>query len=96
MSKKYLISNEGNWYKANLHCHSTFSDGTMTPEEIKDAYMKKGYSIVAYSDHFSLTPHVELKSPDFLPITAHEPSSPNKTAWWNQTYHINFYSKKRR
>ena len=41
MSKKYLISNEGNWYKANLHCHSTFSDGTMTPEQIKEEYLSE-------------------------------------------------------
>lgn len=94
MSKKYLISNSGNWYKANLHCHTTCSDGTLTPEEIKKLYMEKGYSIVAYSDHWNLIPHPELKSDDFLPITAYEPSFPNKTPWWNRTYHINFYSKK--
>jgi len=43
--KKYLLPESGNFYKANLHCHSTFSDGKHTPEEIKKAYMDKGYSI---------------------------------------------------
>ena len=25
--KKYLLPNTGNYYKANLHCHTTLSDG---------------------------------------------------------------------
>ncbi len=87
MSKKYLISNTGNWYKANLHCHTTVSDGRFTPEEIKELYKSRGYSIVGYSDHFTLTPHIDLKDKDFLLITAHEPSFPHKTPWWNQTYY---------
>ena len=27
-------------YKANLHCHSTVSDGKLTPAELKDAYAR--------------------------------------------------------
>lgn len=38
--KKYLIPNEGKFYKANLHMHTTVSDGKMTPEEVKEEYMK--------------------------------------------------------
>ena len=33
--KKYLLPKEGNFYKANLHCHTTISDGRMTVEETK-------------------------------------------------------------
>ena len=95
MSKKYLISEKGNWYKANLHCHTTVSDGKLTPEQIKEEYKKRGYSIVAFSDHFSLTPHIDLKDKDFLPITAMEPGiGKEETPYWTQTYHLNFYSKK--
>ena len=36
--KKYLIPEEGKFYKANLHCHTTISDGKMTPEEVKAYY----------------------------------------------------------
>ena len=39
--KKYLISDKGRFFKANLHCHSTVSDGRLSPEEIKKAYMEK-------------------------------------------------------
>ena len=43
--KQYLLK-KGNWYKANLHCHTTVSDGRFSPEEIKKIYSEKGYSIV--------------------------------------------------
>ena len=33
--KHYLLPHGQNFYKANLHCHSTVSDGKLTPEEIK-------------------------------------------------------------
>ena len=34
--KKFLLPESGNYYKANLHCHSTYSDGRLTPEELKE------------------------------------------------------------
>ena len=37
--KKYLLPENGNFYKANLHCHTTVSDGNWTPEEVKKNYM---------------------------------------------------------
>lgn len=70
--KKYLLPKEGIFYKANLHCHSTFSDGQWTPEEIKERYKAKGYSIIAYTDHDIMVPHSELADEDFLPLTGIE------------------------
>lgn len=70
--KKYLISDKGRFFKANLHCHSTVSDGRLSPEEIKKAYMEKGYSIVAYTDHDVLIPHPELAEENFLPLNGFE------------------------
>lgn len=49
--KKYLLPKSGSFYKANLHCHSTVSDGKLTPEELKKIYKEKGYSVIAYTDH---------------------------------------------
>ena len=52
MDKKiYLLSKEGNFYKANLHSHTTFSDGTLTPEQSKEVYQKQGYSDQASVQH---------------------------------------------
>ena len=42
--KKYVLPAEGNWYRANMHCHTTVSDRHYSPEEIKEAYKKMGYS----------------------------------------------------
>ena len=70
--KKYLLPKDGNLYKANLHCHSTVSDGDFTPEEIKRRYMEKGYSIVAYTDHNALIAHPELRDENFLPLNGFE------------------------
>lgn len=69
---KHLISENGNFYKANLHCHSTYSDGKCTPEEIKKAYMDKGYSVVAYTDHNAYIPHPELSEEGFLALHGFE------------------------
>ena len=59
-------------YKANLHMHTTVSDGILTPEETKRIYLAHGYSIVAFTDHDRIVPHTELRDASFLPITACE------------------------
>jgi hypothetical protein len=96
MAKKYLFAEKGNWYKANLHSHSTVSDGVLTPEEAKAAYKAKGFQIYAYSDHQLLVPHPELKDENFLPITSVERNikdfrDPDNDE--RQTYHLNFFAK---
>ena len=83
--KKYLLPKGMNAYKANLHCHTTISDGDYTPEEIKKHYMDNGYSIVAYTDHEILLPHQDLADANFLPLNGYEyevlsPEKPNNPA----------------
>ena len=70
--KKYLLPQSGNFYKANLHCHTTVSDGALTPEEVKKVYQEKGYSIVAYTDHDVLISHSVLNDEDFLALNGFE------------------------
>lgn len=94
--KKYLIPDSGNFYKANLHCHSTVSDGKRTPQEIKTIYMAHGYSVVAFTDHDVLIPHPELASADFLPLNGFEAEvdAPGKREWaTKKTCHICFIAK---
>ena len=45
--KHYLLPDNGQFYKANLHCHTNCSDGRYTPEEIKKMYSETGYGVVA-------------------------------------------------
>ena len=40
MAIKVFISKDKKQFKANMHCHSTISDGKLTPEELKEAYKK--------------------------------------------------------
>ena len=70
--KKYLLPHSGKFYKANLHCHSTVSDGELTPEELKKIYKEQGYSILAYTDHDVLISHAELADENFLPLNGYE------------------------
>ncbi len=99
--KQYLLPKDGNFYKANLHAHSTVSDGRYTPEQIKELYRAKGYHIVAFSDHNTLVPHSELKSEAFLPLTATEIDLHIPVSKFTDTchgshiplYHINLFSK---
>ncbi len=70
--KKYLIPEEGRFYKANLHSHSTVSDGTLTPAQMKALYQSRGYSVLAFTDHELMVPHHELTDEGFLAITGFE------------------------
>ena len=94
--KKYLLPKEGNFYKSNLHTHTTVSDGALSPIEVKKLYKEKGYSVVAYTDHEIMVPHLDLNDDDFLAITSTEISiNKNRNCDFilTKTYHLNFYSK---
>ena len=94
--RKYLLPKDGNFYKANLHTHTTVSDGELTPLEVKNVYKSKGYNVVAYSDHEIMVPHPELDDDEFLSITSTEISineRRNCDFVFTKTYHLNFLSK---
>lgn len=96
MAKKHLLCAEGALYKANLHSHSTASDGLLTPAEMKAAYQAKGYSVVAYSDHNVVVPHVELTDENFVALTAIEVDISDyrdMTVRHRPSYHLNFFAK---
>lgn len=95
--KKYLLPQEGKFYKACMHLHTTVSDGQRTPEEVKAAYKAQGYSILAYTDHEVMVPHNELADDEFLPITSYEVSVNQGERplpfTYIKTYHLNLYAK---
>ena len=90
--KKYLIPNTGKFYKANLHSHTTCSDGKLTPEIAKAEYMKRGYSIVAFTDHEAFVTHNDLKDENFLPLNGFEFTIEEieKPFWRAKSTHIGF------
>lgn len=70
--KKHLLPQKGNFYKANMHCHSNWSDGTYSPAELKKLYKEQGYSVLAITDHEGLFYHSELDDENFLTIPSCE------------------------
>lgn len=90
-----ILLPETTGYKANLHCHSTDSDGTLTPEELKRLYQKNGYSILAYTDHLYMRDRTSLNDETFVALNGYE----NSVNQWgtekpyeDKCYHLNFYS----
>lgn len=95
--KHYLLPPDGQFYKANMHCHSVLSDGRLTVEQLKEIYKRHGYSIVAFTDHNLLFDHSDLNDDSFMAITGYEMDVmdiPGNRAW-NHTpcTHICFYAK---
>ena len=54
---KHLLPAVPRYFKANLHTHSTISDGKLTPEQVKELYRSKGYQILAITDHNIIADH---------------------------------------
>jgi len=46
-----LFEENTNWYKVNLHTHTTNSDGRKTPEGAAALYKEHGYDMLAITDH---------------------------------------------
>lgn len=99
ISKKVLLDSGKNFYKGNMHCHTTISDGNFTPEQIKELYKSNGYSFVAFTDHEVTVNHSDLDDDDFLAITSQEltikeihnvSTGENKKM---KVCHLNIYSK---
>lgn len=90
-----LLPLEGEFYKANLHSHTTISDGRLTPCQDKEAYKRRGYHILAITDHRIYGNHEELNEEDFLVIPAIEVDinqvSAERLCPEDKTYHINLY-----
>lgn len=42
---------EGLWLKGSIHCHSTVSDGLLSPDDVAKFYEEKGYSFLSITDH---------------------------------------------
>ncbi len=62
----------GEWYRGNIHAHTTISDGTKTPEELVELYKEAGYSFLSITDHSVVAKTAHLSEPDFLLIPGEE------------------------
>ncbi|MDR7437341.1 MAG: hypothetical protein QN127_06695 [Armatimonadota bacterium] len=62
----------GTFHRAQLHCHTTESDGRFTPRDLLRMYRDAGYSFVALTDHNRVTRCDDLNGSDFLAIPGTE------------------------
>ena len=87
-----------NWFRGNLHTHTTRSDGSRPPEEVMADYESRGYHFLAISDHdilvglddyqkqtsLTLIPAVEVtaRGPHILQVNASARIEPNANRQW--------------
>ena len=58
------FTGEGQWYKGNLHSHTTVSDGMLRPEESVALYQKNGYNFLSLSEHDIYTDYGDTYNTD--------------------------------
>ena len=85
---------------AGVTLYYAATDTEATGPEMQDIVAmvkeKRGYSIVAFTDHRHYGWHPELMDDTFIPIAAYEadlngPFPPSGSFQWVKTYHLNFY-----
>ena len=67
------------WLKGNLHCHTSNSDGRLSPQERLDGYVAGGYDFLSITDHQYLTDTSGLDRPDdfiLIPGAELHPANP--------------------
>lgn len=70
ISNPYAVP--GEFRKAQLHCHTTESDGLFRPRELLQMYREAGYSFVCITDHNRVTRCNEFDSQEFTAIPGTE------------------------
>jgi hypothetical protein len=79
--RELLAPGPGRFYRGNVHCHSTRSDGRLEPAELVRTYRAAGYDFLAITDHFEerygwpVTDTRALRSEDFTTLLGAELSS---------------------
>lgn len=92
-----FISRDDRQFKANLHSHTTLSDGNLTPEQSVEAYKAHGYQVLALTDHEAPYAHHRFTTDDFLMLTGYEayirPSSECIIDRFGPEIHLNLFAK---
>jgi predicted metal-dependent phosphoesterase TrpH len=73
-----VFGRPGQFYKGNLHTHSTNSDGVLGADEVCRRYRERGYDFICLSDHFlpaydfPVTDTTAYRTPGFTTILGAE------------------------
>jgi len=63
---------EGRWFKAAFHAHTTTSDGNVDVPTRLAQYRERGYQVVAITDHWKTNDLSQYAEENFLPIVGME------------------------
>ena len=66
----------GAYRKAQLHCHTTRSDGSDPPRTVLERYRASGYAFVVFTDHNRVTSCDDLNDAAFLALPGVETTVP--------------------
>lgn len=70
--------------RANLHTHSTLSDGKLAPERVIEAYASEGYDVLAMTDHHQVNDVTQWNNHGMIVIQGaelHPLSAPDRCRW---------------
>ncbi|MDD2485913.1 MAG: hypothetical protein PHX89_03855 [bacterium] len=62
----------GKYFRAQLHCHTIFSDGRLSPAEATKFYCQRGFSILCITDHARRTDIEGLSSERIMVVCGRE------------------------
>ena len=70
-------------FKSALHTHTTNSDGKFSPEEVIGLYQKKGYDVLAFTDHRKTNPVSSYDGKNMTLLSGIElhPAGPRDIRW---------------
>ena len=93
---RHLLPQVEKYFKTNLHTHTKISDGGLTPQEVKNLYKSKGYSILCLTDHDVVVDHSDMNEEDFLMLTGaeYDITQTDGSKAYKKTYHLNFIAKR--
>jgi hypothetical protein len=79
----------GTWYRGNLHCHTTNSDGAMPPDRLVAHYSYAGWDFISITDHGKVTTFPDGTAlPDITYIPGTELGSMRASTLAGTNYHI--------
>ena len=70
--------------RANLHTHSTLSDGRLAPEQVIEAYASEGYDVLAMTDHHQVNDVTQWDNHGMIIIQGaelHPLFGPDRSKW---------------
>jgi hypothetical protein len=84
--KHHIYSADLPWFRGNLHCHSTNSDGALPPQKVASHYANLDYHFLALTDHLMVTDPEPLQRDELLLIPGTELHGDEQAP--GRTYHL--------